>query len=84
MIGAAQAVEHYEIARYGTLCEWAKVLGHDEAHNLLTSILDEEKAADSKLSVTPAASHTRVLAGTGITPSAPGSAAPEPRDRSAP
>lgn len=49
LIGAAQAVEHYEIARYGTLREWAKGLGHDEAHNLLTSILDEEKAANSKL-----------------------------------
>lgn len=49
LIGAAQAVEHYEIARYGTLREWAKVLHHDEAHGLLTSILDEEKAADAKL-----------------------------------
>jgi ferritin-like metal-binding protein YciE len=49
MIGAAQAVEHYEIARYGTLREWAKVLGHNEAHELLTSILDEEKAANAKL-----------------------------------
>lgn len=49
VIGAAQAVEHYEIARYGTLREWAKVLGHTEAHDLLSSILDEEKAANSKL-----------------------------------
>jgi len=49
LIGAAQAVEHYEIARYGTLREWAKVLGHEEAHTLLTSILDEEKAANAKL-----------------------------------
>lgn len=49
LIGAAQAVEHYEIARYGTLREWAKVLGHEEAHELLSSILDEEKAANSKL-----------------------------------
>lgn len=49
LIGAAQAVEHYEIARYGTLREWAKELGHDEAHTLLSSILDEEKAANSKL-----------------------------------
>lgn len=49
LIGAAQAIEHYEIARYGTLREWAKILGHDEAHNLLSSILDEEKAANSKL-----------------------------------
>lgn len=49
LIGAAQAVEHYEIARYGTLREWAKVLGHDEAHVLLSSILDEETAANARL-----------------------------------
>lgn len=49
LIGAAQAVEHYEISRYGTLREWAKELGHDEAHTLLSSILDEEKAANNKL-----------------------------------
>ncbi len=49
MIGAAQAIEHYEIARYGTLREWAKQLGHDEAHTLIGSILDEEKAANAKL-----------------------------------
>ena len=49
LTGAAQAVEHYEIARYGTLREWAKVLGHDEAHDLLSQILDMEKAANAKL-----------------------------------
>ncbi|MCB1501201.1 MAG: ferritin-like domain-containing protein [Bauldia sp.] len=49
VLAAAQAVEHYEIARYGSLREWAKVLGHDEAHELLTGILDQEKAANSKL-----------------------------------
>jgi ferritin-like metal-binding protein YciE len=49
VIAAAQAVEHYEISRYGSLREWAKVLGHQEAHDLLTSILDEEKAANNKL-----------------------------------
>ncbi|MEM5473688.1 ferritin-like domain-containing protein [Hoeflea sp. AS60] len=49
LIGACQAVEHYEIARYGTLREWAKVLGYSEAHDLLTGILDQEKAANSKL-----------------------------------
>jgi ferritin-like metal-binding protein YciE len=49
VIGAAQAVEHYEIARYGTLREWAKILGHDEAHDMLTQILDQEKAANNKL-----------------------------------
>lgn len=49
LVAACQAVEHYEIARYGTLREWAKVLGHDKAHDLLTGILDQEKAANSKL-----------------------------------
>lgn len=49
LLAAAQAVEHYEIARYGSLREWAKVLGNTEAHNLLTEILDQEKAANSKL-----------------------------------
>lgn len=49
LLAAAQAVEHYEIARYGSLREWAKVLGHTEAHTLLTEILDEEKAANNKL-----------------------------------
>ena len=49
IIGCAQAIEHYEIARYGSLREWAKVLGHDEAHKMLSEILDQEKAANSKL-----------------------------------
>ena len=49
LIAAAQAVEHYEIARYGTLREWARVLGNAEAHDLLGQILDMEKAANSKL-----------------------------------
>lgn len=49
LIAAAQAVEHYEIARYGTLREWAKELGHTEAATLLGQILDMEKAANAKL-----------------------------------
>jgi ferritin-like metal-binding protein YciE len=49
IIGCCQAVEHYEISRYGTLREWAKALGEDEAHELLTGILDQEKAANHKL-----------------------------------
>ena len=49
LLAVSQAVEHYEIARYGSLREWAKLLGHDEAHRLLSEILDEEKAANSKL-----------------------------------
>lgn len=49
VIGALQAIEHYEIARYGTLREWAMTLGHKEAGDLLGRILDMEKAANSKL-----------------------------------
>lgn len=49
LLAACQAVEHYEIARYGSLREWAKVLGHREAHTLLSEILDQEKAANNKL-----------------------------------
>lgn len=50
LIGCAQAVEHYEIARYGTLKSWAKQLGMDDAAGLLDETLQEEKAADEKLS----------------------------------
>lgn len=50
VIAAAQAVEHYEIARYGTLIAWAEQLGHDDVVRLLTTNLNEEKAADKKLS----------------------------------
>jgi ferritin-like metal-binding protein YciE len=50
IIGAAQSVEHYEIARYGTLIAWAQSLGHDDIIRLLNTNLKEEKAADKKLS----------------------------------
>jgi ferritin-like metal-binding protein YciE len=50
IIGAAQAVEHYEIARYGTLAAWARLLGHDDAAELLEETLAEERAADETLS----------------------------------
>jgi ferritin-like metal-binding protein YciE len=49
MISSAQAVEHYEICRYGTLIEWAKDLGHGDAIKLLQQNLDEEKNADKLL-----------------------------------
>lgn len=49
LIGAAQKVEHYEIAGYGTLCTFAEQLGHRDAVKLLSETLDEEKAADRKL-----------------------------------
>lgn len=49
LLAACQAVEHYEISRYGSLREWAKDLGHEEAHRLLREILDQEKATNNKL-----------------------------------
>jgi ferritin-like metal-binding protein YciE len=49
MLAAAQAVEHYEIARYGTLKAWAEKLGMTSAVELLDETLQEEKATDEKL-----------------------------------
>ena len=50
ILASAQAVEHYEITRYGTLIAWAQELGHKGAVPLLQANLKEEKAADEKLS----------------------------------
>ncbi len=49
LAAAAQAVEHYEITRYGTLVAWAKELGRNDCASVLQKNLDEEKAADRKL-----------------------------------
>jgi ferritin-like metal-binding protein YciE len=49
LIAAAQAVEHYEMTRYGTLIAWAKVLGRNDCTQVLQQNLAEEKAADNKL-----------------------------------
>jgi ferritin-like metal-binding protein YciE len=49
LIASGQRVEHYEMAAYGTLVAWAKALGHSEAAALLEETLNEEKAADEKL-----------------------------------
>jgi ferritin-like metal-binding protein YciE len=49
MLAAAQAVEHYEISRYGTLRAWAEELGLDDAVDLLQETLDEEEATDEAL-----------------------------------
>ncbi|WP_102961264.1 ferritin-like domain-containing protein [Mangrovicella endophytica] len=49
LIGCAQALEHYEISRYGTLKTWATQLGLDEAASLLNETLEEEKKADALL-----------------------------------
>jgi ferritin-like metal-binding protein YciE len=50
LIAAGQRSEHYEIAAYGTLVAWARAMGHQEAADLLERTLEEEKAADQKLS----------------------------------
>jgi ferritin-like metal-binding protein YciE len=50
LIAAAQAVEHYEITRYGTLIAWARELGRSDCVSLLETTLEEEKSTDEKLS----------------------------------
>jgi ferritin-like metal-binding protein YciE len=49
LIASGQRAEHYEMAAYGTLVAWAQAMGHTEAADLLQQTLDEEKAADKKL-----------------------------------
>jgi ferritin-like metal-binding protein YciE len=49
LVAAAQAVEHYEMTRYGTLIAWAKQLGRNDCVPLLQQTLDEEKETDKKL-----------------------------------
>lgn len=49
LIAAGQAVEHYEITRYGTLIAWADLMGRKDCANLLRQNLEEEKATDAKL-----------------------------------
>ena len=51
LIAAAQAVEHYEMTRYGSLIAWAEQLGRSDCANMLRKTLDEEKAADKKLTM---------------------------------
>src|SRR5687767_15845706 len=51
LIAAGQRAEHYEMAAYGTLVAWAQAMGHSEAAQPLQQTLDEDKAADKKLSV---------------------------------
>ena len=50
LIASGQRAEHYEMAAYGTLVAWAQAMGHTDAAKLLQQTLDEEKAADKKLS----------------------------------
>jgi ferritin-like metal-binding protein YciE len=71
IIGSAQAIEHYEISRYGTLIAWAQELGHDNVVGLLNATLKEEKATDRKLNVLAEGKVNRKASGrTGTKPSA--------------
>jgi len=63
LIAAAQAVEHYEITRYGTLVTWARQLGRDDCAVLLQKTLDEEKATDKKLTTLAESKVNRKAAG---------------------
>jgi len=74
LIAAGQRAEHYEMAAYGTLVAWARAMGHTEAADLLQENLDEEKAADEKLTS---------LAEGGINDSAAEGAHPEGEDEEA-
>jgi ferritin-like metal-binding protein YciE len=49
LIASGQRAEHYEMAAYGTLVAWANTLGHSDAARVLEEILEEERAADEKL-----------------------------------
>jgi ferritin-like metal-binding protein YciE len=75
LIASAQRVEHYEMAAYGTLCAWAKDMGHDDAVQVLEAILEEEKAADEKLTT---------IAEGGINQEAASAAHPERETEAAP
>ena len=59
-LAAAQAVEHYEITRYGTLAAWARQLGRNDCASVLEQNLDEEKAADLRLTTIAEARVNRV------------------------
>ena len=75
LIAGGQRAEHYEMAAYGTLVAWARAMGHEEAAALLQETLDEEKAADEKLTS---------LAEGGINQDAAGAAHPEDEEDEAP
>jgi ferritin-like metal-binding protein YciE len=75
LIAAGQRAEHYEMAAYGTLVAWARAMGHGDAADLLQQNLDEEKAADEKLSA---------LAEAGINRQAADAAHPERQEAEAP
>jgi ferritin-like metal-binding protein YciE len=62
LVASAQAVEHYEITKYGTLIAWARRLGRDDCASVLQQNLDEEKATDAKLTAMAESSVNRKAA----------------------
>jgi ferritin-like metal-binding protein YciE len=88
LIAAGQRAEHYEMAAYGTLVAWAKAMKHEEAAALLQQNLDEEKAADEKLTALAEGGINQRAAGRAHRDSAEdaparGARAPAPRSRGA-
>jgi ferritin-like metal-binding protein YciE len=65
LIAAAQRVEHYEIAGYGTVRNFAELMGHDEWADLLQATLDEESATDKKLTTAAKTLNAKVPVGHG-------------------
>lgn len=65
LIASGQRAEHYEMAAYGTLVAWATAMGHTDAARLLQETLDEEKAADEKLSSLAEGGINQAAAGAG-------------------
>jgi ferritin-like metal-binding protein YciE len=80
LIASGQRAEHYEMAAYGTLVAWARALGHDKAADLLQETLDEEKAADEKLSALAEGGINDEAAGAG-TEDEPAAKSPTPRSK---
>ncbi len=77
LIGCAQAMEHYEIARYGLLHSWAGKLGYTEAQTLLAETLAEEKHTDHLLTkIASQLPHERQMSGTGPSAKEPRSKTP--------
>ena len=80
IIGAAQRVEHYEIAAYGTICAFAEELGESEQNSLLNQTLQEEKEADEKL--TQLAQQINAQANEGVEPEESGQEASASKKKS--
>ena len=68
LVANAQAVEHYEMCRYGTLIAWAEDLGHDEVVRFLNTNLNEEKAANTKLNTVALRKGVNTKASSSIAP----------------